>query len=98
MARRPPLLARILLRVAAPSELYAELAGDLEERFHARSPNGRGASLGYWKDVLSPSLLTLRRGWWGDELLLPEEWFELATTPTSAQPGYGFMKLLPERR
>jgi len=61
MSKRPPLLARALLRVVAPPELYTELAGDLEERFHARSEDGSGASLGYWKDVVSPSMLRLRR-------------------------------------
>ena len=36
-------------------------------------------------------LLTTRRYRWGDEQLLPVEWWELATTPTQANPGYGFM-------
>jgi len=36
-------------------------------------------------------LLTTRRYRWGDEQLLPVEWWEMATTPTGANPGYGFM-------
>jgi CubicO group peptidase (beta-lactamase class C family) len=34
---------------------------------------------------------TLRRGKWKGQQLLSEEWFEKATTPTTARPGYGFM-------
>ncbi len=36
-------------------------------------------------------LLTARKYRWGDEQLVPEEWWALATTPTDANPGYGFM-------
>jgi CubicO group peptidase (beta-lactamase class C family) len=36
-------------------------------------------------------LLTLRRGKWGDRQILSEGWLRLATTPTPAQPTYGFM-------
>lgn len=36
-------------------------------------------------------LLTTRRYRWGDRQLLPVEWWEMATTPTEAEPGYGFM-------
>ena len=36
-------------------------------------------------------LLTARSYRWGDKQLLPEEWREMATTPTVANPGYGFM-------
>jgi CubicO group peptidase (beta-lactamase class C family) len=45
-------------------------------------------------------LLTTRRYQWGDEQLLPVEWWGLATTPTAANPGYGFMNfyLNTERR
>lgn len=43
------------------------------------------------RDQARFGLFTLRRGRWGDQQLLPEEWFDLATTPTGAQPGYGFM-------
>jgi CubicO group peptidase (beta-lactamase class C family) len=35
--------------------------------------------------------LTLRRGRWGDKQILSEKWIQLATTPTPAQPTYGFM-------
>lgn len=36
-------------------------------------------------------LLTLRRFRWEDRQILPAEWLDLATTPTAANPGYGFM-------
>lgn len=35
--------------------------------------------------------LTLRRGRWEDQRILPEEWIEMALTPTPVEPGYGFM-------
>ena len=35
--------------------------------------------------------LTLRRGRWRDRAVLSERWIALATTPTPAEPGYGFM-------
>lgn len=62
MERRPPWLARIVLRLVAPPGLYTELAGDLEERFRAAATTDpRAARLAYWKDVCSPSMLRLRR-------------------------------------
>jgi CubicO group peptidase (beta-lactamase class C family) len=36
-------------------------------------------------------LLTLRRGRWRDRQVLSEEWIAKATTPTPAEPTYGFM-------
>jgi CubicO group peptidase (beta-lactamase class C family) len=36
-------------------------------------------------------LLTLRRGRWRDRQILSDRWVAMATTPTSAEPGYGFM-------
>lgn len=36
-------------------------------------------------------LLTARRYRWGDRQLLPLEWWEMATTPSGPNPGYGFM-------
>jgi CubicO group peptidase (beta-lactamase class C family) len=55
------------------------------------------------RDMARFGLLTLRRGKWKDRQLLSEEWVKMATTPTPAQPTYGFMnwflntdkKLLP---
>ncbi|HEV2708171.1 MAG TPA: serine hydrolase [Pyrinomonadaceae bacterium] len=43
------------------------------------------------RDMARFGLLTLRRGKWGDRQLLSEEWIRMATTPTPAQPTYGFM-------
>ncbi len=43
------------------------------------------------RDMARFGYLTLRRGRWGDRRILSEEWVRLATTPTPAQPTYGFM-------
>ncbi|HWS85831.1 MAG TPA: serine hydrolase [Pyrinomonadaceae bacterium] len=43
------------------------------------------------RDMARFGLLTLRRGRWRDRQILSEEWLRLATTPTPAQPTYGFM-------
>jgi CubicO group peptidase (beta-lactamase class C family) len=43
------------------------------------------------RDMARFGLLTLRRGRWGDRQLISEQWIRLATTPTPAQPTYGFM-------
>jgi CubicO group peptidase (beta-lactamase class C family) len=43
------------------------------------------------RDMARFGYLTLRRGRWGDRRVLSEEWVRMATTPTPAQPTYGFM-------
>ena len=43
------------------------------------------------RDMARFGLLTLRRGRWREKQILSEEWLRLATTPTAAQPTYGFM-------
>ncbi|MDT8369486.1 MAG: serine hydrolase [Longimicrobiales bacterium] len=45
------------------------------------------------RDQARFGLFTLRRGTWAGEELLPEAWFDMATTPGTAQGGgeYGFM-------
>jgi CubicO group peptidase (beta-lactamase class C family) len=43
------------------------------------------------RDQARFGLLTLRRGQWKGKQLLSEEWVRLATTPTPAQPTYGYM-------
>jgi CubicO group peptidase (beta-lactamase class C family) len=43
------------------------------------------------RDMARFGLLTLRRGRWNGRQLLSEEWIRRATTPTPAEPGYGFM-------
>lgn len=61
-SHRPPPLARLLVRLALPAAVRDGFAGDLEERF--RREAGRdpaGARRRYWKEVLSPTLLRLRR-------------------------------------
>lgn len=55
------------------------------------------------RDMARFGYLTLRKGKWKDKQLLSEAWVKMATTPTPAQPTYGFMnwflntdkKLLP---
>lgn len=49
---------------------------------------------GMWisaRDQARFGLLTLRRGRWGEQEILSEEWVRRALTPTPVQPGYGFM-------
>jgi CubicO group peptidase (beta-lactamase class C family) len=49
---------------------------------------------GMWisaRDQARFGYFTLRRGKWKGRQLLSEEWFDMATTPTKARPGYGFM-------
>ncbi len=43
------------------------------------------------RDQARFGLLTLRRGQWKGQQLLSDAWVQLATTPTAAQPTYGFM-------
>jgi CubicO group peptidase (beta-lactamase class C family) len=52
------------------------------------------------RDQARFGLLTLRRGRWKDRQVLSEEWIRRATTPTPAQPTYGFMNYMlnTERR
>jgi CubicO group peptidase (beta-lactamase class C family) len=42
-------------------------------------------------DMARFGLLTLRKGEWNGQRIVSEEWLAMATTPTDAQPGYGFM-------
>lgn len=75
---RPPALARLILRLALPEIVRDGFAGDLEERFHAEAEHDLAAARRrYWKDVLSPTLLHLRREAKGQPL------------PPGASPGTG---------
>ena len=59
---RPPRLARALLRLRLPGALHDAFAGDLEERFHRTAEVDLSAARrGYWRDVLSPTILRFRR-------------------------------------
>jgi CubicO group peptidase (beta-lactamase class C family) len=42
-------------------------------------------------------LFTLHRGEWAGERLLPDDWFEMALTPTPARQSYGFMNFYLHR-
>ena len=49
---------------------------------------------GMWlsaRDQAASAISRSGRGNWNGKQLLPAEWFAMATTPTAAQPGYGFM-------
>ena len=56
------------------------------------------------RDMARFGYLTMNKGKWKDKQLLSENWVKLATTPTPAQPTYGFMnwflntdkKLIPD--
>lgn len=43
------------------------------------------------KDMARFGLLTLRKGNWNGKQLIDSSWINLSTTPTPANPGYGFM-------
>lgn len=43
------------------------------------------------RDQARLGLLTLRRGKWGDQQIISDEWVTMALTPTKAQKTYGFM-------
>ena len=43
------------------------------------------------RDQARFGLFTLRKGRWGDQQLMDEKWFDMATTPSDANPTYGFM-------
>ncbi|MGH7553723.1 MAG: serine hydrolase domain-containing protein [Longimicrobiales bacterium] len=43
------------------------------------------------RDMARFGLLTLRDGRWSDRQILSQQWIRLARTPTTAEPGYGFM-------
>jgi CubicO group peptidase (beta-lactamase class C family) len=42
-------------------------------------------------DMARFGLLTLHKGKWGNKQLIPEQWMDLSTRPTTAEPEYGFM-------
>ncbi len=43
------------------------------------------------RDQARFGLFTLRKGRWGDLQLVDEKWFDMAVTPSDANPTYGFM-------
>jgi len=43
------------------------------------------------RDQARFGLFTLRKGRWGDQQLMDEKWFDMASTPSHANPTYGFM-------
>lgn len=62
-----------------------------------------GGMIIHARDMARFGYLTLRNGKWKNQQLLSESWVKMATTPTAAEPTYGFMnwflntdkKLLP---
>ena len=63
MRPTPPLLARLLLRLIAPREVYDEVARDLAESYtaHVARAGRLRARWRYWREVLSPTMVSLRR-------------------------------------
>ena len=57
---------------------------------------GGGMFINAW-DMARFGLFTLHRGSWDGAQLLDPAWFDLATTPTPAEPGYGFMNFFLNR-
>ncbi len=51
---------------------------------------GGGMFINAW-DMARFGLLTQRRGVWGTQRILSEEWVRRSLTPTAAQPTYGYM-------
>ena len=51
---------------------------------------GGGMFINAW-DMARFGLLTQRRGVWGTQRILSEEWVKLSLTPTVPQPTYGYM-------
>jgi CubicO group peptidase (beta-lactamase class C family) len=51
---------------------------------------GGGMFINAW-DMARFGLLTQRRGMWGTQRILSEEWIRQSLTPTGPQPTYGFM-------
>jgi len=51
---------------------------------------GGGMFINAW-DMARFGLLTQRRGMWGTQRILSEEWVTRSLTPTPAQPTYGYM-------
>jgi len=51
---------------------------------------GGGMFINAW-DMARFGLLTQRRGMWGEQRILSEEWVTLSLTPTVPQPTYGYM-------
>jgi len=51
---------------------------------------GGGMFINAW-DMARFGLLTQRRGMWGDQRILSEEWVKYSLTPTVPQPTYGYM-------
>lgn len=69
---------------------WVELDGAAVQSVSGGGHWGGGMFIGA-RDMARFGLLTLRRGRWKDKQVLSEEWLRLATTPTAAQPTYGFM-------
>lgn len=77
--RRPPFVARALLRLFLPGAIHESFAGDLEERFHGLAESDPEAA---------------RRGYWGGRVVphgaaLPPRGARHAPTPNVHPPARG---------
>jgi CubicO group peptidase (beta-lactamase class C family) len=81
---------------------YVVLDGDIIQSVSGGGHWGGGMFINA-RDMARFGYLTLRKGKWKNQQILSEAWLKMATTPTPAQPTYGFMnyflntdkKLLP---
>lgn len=69
---------------------YINLDGQIIQSVSGGSHWGGGMMLSAW-DQARFGYLTLRNGNWNGKQLIPKSWIDLSRTPTSANPGYGFM-------
>ena len=69
---------------------YINLDGQIIQSVSGGSHWGGGMMLSAW-DQARFGYLTLRNGNWNGKQLLPKTWIDLSRTPTSTNPGYGFM-------
>ncbi|HEX8336420.1 MAG TPA: serine hydrolase [Pyrinomonadaceae bacterium] len=69
---------------------WVELDGEATQSVSGGGHWGGGMFINA-RDMARFGLLTLGRGRWKDRQVISEEWLRVATTPTAAQPTYGFM-------
>jgi CubicO group peptidase (beta-lactamase class C family) len=69
---------------------WVVLDGQLVQSVSGGGHWGGGMIINAW-DMARFGYLFLRNGKWNNQQLISKEWIRLASTPTPAQPGYGFM-------
>ncbi|HYW09561.1 MAG TPA: serine hydrolase [Longimicrobium sp.] len=69
---------------------WVELDGEAVQSVSGGGHWGGGVFISA-RDMARFGYLTQRRGRWGGRQILSEAWVRMALTPTTAEPGYGFM-------